>query len=47
MVNLFIALFISDIEKLREEVFVENLINMAQYSIVHLMLVIPESIGRV
>eukprot|EP00092_Neocalanus_flemingeri_P088049 GFUD01111210.1.p1 GENE.GFUD01111210.1~~GFUD01111210.1.p1 ORF type:complete len:160 (+),score=26.59 GFUD01111210.1:67-480(+) len=33
MVNLFIAVIISDIQQLRKDVFIQNLINMAQCSI--------------
>eukprot|EP00092_Neocalanus_flemingeri_P068597 GFUD01083879.1.p1 GENE.GFUD01083879.1~~GFUD01083879.1.p1 ORF type:complete len:140 (+),score=34.95 GFUD01083879.1:66-422(+) len=33
MVNLFIAVIISDISQLREDVYTQNLINMAQCSI--------------
>ena len=33
MVNLFIAVIISDISKMRDDVYIQNLINMAQYSI--------------
>ena len=33
MVNLFIAVIITDIQQLREDVFIQNLINMAQCSI--------------
>ena len=33
MVNLFVAVIISDIEKMKKEVYIQKLVNMAQYAI--------------